>query len=154
MPLEVLKEKLTAYVEEGHIPETKYDEYVRVFEQMQGIIRESNVFADPDISNAKATEEENRPMSRAELKADLARRENLMQQGDNKENSQTDQWRIYEEAIKIIDKNEEPLRLFLQASAGTGKSFLLETLYLWCYLNGFSPQACAPTGLGCHLWNL
>ena len=38
VPLEVLKEKLTAYVEEGHIPETKYDEYVQVFEQMQGII--------------------------------------------------------------------------------------------------------------------
>ena len=33
------------------------------------------------------------------------------------------------------------------ASAGTGKSFLLETLYLWCIVNGFRAEACAPTGI-------
>ena len=35
----------------------------------------------------------------------------------------------------------------MQASAGTGKSFLLETLHLWCFLHGHSAQGAAPTGI-------
>ena len=35
----------------------------------------------------------------------------------------------------------------VQASAGTGKSFLLETVYLWCIVHGKKAQACAPTGI-------
>ena len=37
--------------------------------------------------------------------------------------------------------------MFIQASAGTGKSFLLETLYLWCLVHGLEVSACAPTGI-------
>ena len=40
-----------------------------------------------------------------------------------------------------------PLRLMVQASAGTGKSFLLVTVYLWCIVNGKKAKACAPTGI-------
>ena len=35
----------------------------------------------------------------------------------------------------------------VQASAGTGKSFLLETLYLWCLVHDLEVSACAPTGI-------
>ena len=35
----------------------------------------------------------------------------------------------------------------LQASAGTGKSFLLTTVFLWCILNDMNAKACAPTGI-------
>ena len=37
--------------------------------------------------------------------------------------------------------------MLLQASAGTGKSFLLETVYIWCCVHGYSVEACAPTGI-------
>ncbi len=59
----------------------------------------------------------------------------------------TDQWRVYDEIVSTLTRNAAPLRLFMQASAGTGKSFLLETLYLWCVVNGHCVQACAPTGI-------
>ena len=39
------------------------------------------------------------------------------------------------------------MRLLVQASAGTGKSFLLTTLFLWCTLQGLRVCACAPTGI-------
>ena len=55
--------------------------------------------------------------------------------------------RLYSEAGEELHKNQIPLRMVLQASAGTGKSFLLETLYLWCTVNGFQAEACAPTGI-------
>ena len=35
----------------------------------------------------------------------------------------------------------------VQASAGTGKSFLLTSIYLWCIVNGLSCKAAAPTGI-------
>ena len=35
----------------------------------------------------------------------------------------------------------------VQASAGTGKSFLLTTVYLWCIVNEKKAKACAPTGI-------
>ena len=34
-----------------------------------------------------------------------------------------------------------------QASAGTGKSYLLSTIYLWCIVNGLNCKAAAPTGI-------
>ena len=34
-----------------------------------------------------------------------------------------------------------------KASAGTGKSFLLTSVYLWCLLNKFKCKAGAPTGI-------
>ena len=120
---------------------------VEVFEQMQGVIRQQNIFADPATASAIATEEENRPMSEVELQAELALREKLMQSLHGQEGAWTDQWRVYKEVVEALTSNSAPLRYFLQASAGTGKSFLLETLYLWCLVNSFRPEACAPTGI-------
>ena len=114
---------------------------------MKGVIRQQNIFADPATASAIATEEENRPMSEVELQAELASREKLMQSLRGEENACTDQWRVYKEIVEALMSNSVPLRYFLQASAGTGKSFLLETLYLWCHVNGFRPEACAPTGI-------
>ena len=53
-----------------------------------------------------------------------------MQEGTSPDGTVTDQWRVYSEAIAVLGSNAKPLRLVLQASAGTGKSFLLETLFL------------------------
>ena len=40
-----------------------------------------------------------------------------------------------------------PLTPGRQASAGTGKSYLLSTIYLWCIVNGLNCKAAAPTGI-------
>ena len=37
--------------------------------------------------------------------------------------------------------------MMVQASAGTGKSFLLTSVYLWCVVNGVHCKAAAPTGI-------
>ena len=59
----------------------------------------------------------------------------------------TDQWRVYTEAIEVLQAGRKPLRMCIQASAGTGKSFLIETLFLWAVLNGHNVKAAAPTGI-------
>ena len=59
----------------------------------------------------------------------------------------SDQWRAYSEIIAALDRHDEPCRFVVQTPAGTGKSILLETLYLWCFVHGHKPEACAPTGI-------
>ena len=41
----------------------------------------------------------------------------------------------------------EWLRMMVQARAGTGKSFLLSTVYLWCLVHGHRVKGAAPTGI-------
>ena len=47
----------------------------------------------------------------------------------------------------MLSTNERPLRLVLQASAGTGKNFLWETVFFCCQFNGHTVRAAAPTGI-------
>ena len=146
VPLDVLKKKLDAYVAEGHLAIEDKDGCVETFEQMQGVMRESNVYVDPSVRGAASgADAENMQMTPDELQAELDKRERQMQTLDGQEGVCTDQWRVYSEAITVLRENVTPLRLFCQASAGTGKSFLLETLYIWCCLNGHVVEACAPT---------
>ena len=120
---------------------------MEVFEQMRGVVRESNVYAAPGVANAAATEAENRPMTPEELSVELTNRELLMQKLQGQANVMTDQWRVYQEIVEALQQKRQPLRMFLQASAGTGKSFLLEAIYLWCLVHGYRAEACAPTGI-------
>ena len=59
----------------------------------------------------------------------------------------SDQRRVYREAIDCLEASRTLLRMCLQASAGTGNSFLLETLLLRATLNGHNVKAAAPTGI-------
>ena len=56
----------------------------------------------------------------------LQKRERQMQDG-GPEGETTDQWRVYSEIVHRLPA-ERPLRMMVQASAGTGKSFLLTSL--------------------------
>ena len=60
----------------------------------------------------------------------------------------TDQFRVYDH-IKgaILDENAPKLRLMVQASAGTGKSFVLTTVFLLCLVHKIKCKAAAPTGI-------
>ncbi len=124
VPLAVLREKLAEYVRAGQVPEDEVDGHLEVFEQMSGVIREANVFADPAIASTRATDAENRPMSGEELRTELALREKFMQKMREEDGVWTEQWRVYHEIVQVLTANAAPLRSFLQASAGTGKSFL------------------------------
>ena len=83
-------------------------------------------------------------LSHAEMAAELQRREELLKGGGS--SGVTDQWRVYTHIVNSL-RLGSPLRLMVQASAGTGKSFLLTTVYLWCLVNGKKAKACAPTGI-------
>ena len=85
-------------------------------------------------------------LSRAQLEAELATRERTMQQSQGGRDGPTDQWRVYSHILDALEHGPF-LRLVVQASAGTGKSYLLTTVYLWCLLHGKNVRAAAPTGI-------
>ena len=100
-------------------------------EEMRGILHLRNPIAGPDDSHSTAAKTAHAPLTLAEMSAELRAREKLLQQrlpNAMHTDRPTDQWRVYEECIAQL-QTTSPLRLFLQASAGTGKSFLLEALY-------------------------
>ena len=116
---------------------------------MRNIHRQTNLHGGATSvgPNTTAVDEENRAFTDDELRVELLKRERMMQEGASPDGTVTDQWRVYSEAIAVLGSNDKPLRLVLQASAGTGKSFLLETLFLWCHLHGHTVRAAAPTGI-------
>ena len=57
------------------------------------------------------------------------------------------QYYVLKFIIEQLAHGEKPLRLMIQASAGTGKSFLLRSISLWVALNGMKIKVCAPTGV-------
>ena len=104
----------------------------------------------PDIAGVATTtepDEDNRQMNEAELRRELEQRERHMQTFQGQEGVVTDQRRVYTEARQVLEAGCKPLRVCIQASAGTGKSFLIETLFLWAVLNGHNVKAVAPTGI-------
>ena len=76
-------------------------------------------------------------LSHAEMAAELRRREELLKTGSS---GVTDQWRVYTHIVNSL-RLGPPLRLMVEANAGTGKGFLLTTVYLWCIVNG---SYCSP----------
>ena len=58
----------------------------------------------------------------------------MKQGGDLLDAGVTDQYRVYSYIVSALEQRR-PLRLMVQASAGTGKSFLLTTVYLWCLVH-------------------
>ena len=54
---------------------------------------------------------------------------------------------MYQEITETIARGDRPARFLVQAAGGTGKSFLIETLYLWCEVRGLRAEASAPTGI-------
>ena len=62
-------------------------------------------------------------LTRDEMVLLLAKRIELMRAGGNDE-FPTDQYRVFTYIVDSIENASSPLRLMIQASAGTGKSFL------------------------------
>ena len=125
----MLKRKADDYVEEGLLSSDKARHMMSVIEQERNCMRTVN-----EVSDDEAPERETNStrLSHAEMAAELRRREELLKTGSS---GVTDQWRVYTHIVNSL-RLGPPLRLMVQASAGTGKSFLLTTVYLWCIVNG------------------
>ena len=116
---------------------------IRAIEQERGMVRMGNVVDGGDIGCGEKNRISHRK-SLGELAELLADREKKLQDSTN--NGVTDQWRVYEHIVDCL-VNGRLLRLMVQASAGTGKSFLMTTVMLWCIVNGKKAKAAAPTGI-------
>ena len=122
LPTPALQEKAQEYVDAGLITTEAALKIMKVLEAERSVYRMLN--------EANATDDEGQAvpslthrLSPEQMVAELADREAKMQAG-GQEGGVTDQWRVYQHIIGCIQRGEY-LRLMVQASAGTGKSFLL-----------------------------
>ena len=86
-----------------------------MIEQERACIRSVNEVGSDEDSVEERTDFSRR-LSMAEMEKELEKREALMKAGGE---GVTDQWRVYSHIIDSI-RLGEPLRLMVQASAGTG----------------------------------
>jgi hypothetical protein len=108
VPLHVMKERLEEYRQQGLLDADEKDAYTEIFEQMRGVVRETNAYADNSSAchTAAATESENRMMTEEELRAELDKREHMLQEHHGSEGVCTDQWRVYSEIVEGIKAQE------------------------------------------------
>ena len=144
LPLGVLKEKAQVYVSDGLLRVGEADAIVRTIEQERNYARVVNDVSEAAVANNGQALVTDR-LSFDQLRQLLADRESMMRDGGTTA-TPTDQWRVYQHIISSIQRGQL-LRLMVQASAGTGKSFLLSAVYLWCIVNGLKTKAAAPTGI-------
>ena len=115
LPIDVLRDKAHEYVTAGRLAKRKADNLMRVIEQERDAIRSVND-ADSDAEPTEERDSVSRRLSMAEMKKELEEREAAMKAGGA---AVTDKWRVYTHIISAL-RVGEPLRLMVQASAGTG----------------------------------
>ena len=115
MPLDVLLQKVQEYVSASLLPQREADKLVRMIEEERACTRSVNEVGSDEDSIEERTDFSRR-LSMAEMKKEHEQREVLMKAGVD---GVTDQWRVYSHIIDSI-RLGEPLRLMVQASAGTG----------------------------------
>lgn len=159
MPIKPLKAKADEYEAAGIIRTGRAKLIISVIQQERG---KAPIQNDPNIqggaSDSPGTMQQQGPhaaqqqgekasdaWTTTDMTAELKRRETCLQAGATTEGV-TDQWRVYRDITNKLQSNE-PCRMMVQASAGTGKSFLLTTVYLWCVVHGLRAKAAAPTGI-------
>ncbi len=119
LPTDVLIAKAEEYVSEGLVAQAEADGMLGVIRSERGTSGIANDAADAGDDAAPAGAP--RRLSRDELQALLEKRVGQMKQGGS-DDAPTDQFRVYTYIIERLQTGENPLRLMIQASAGTGKS--------------------------------
>ncbi|HIE69689.1 MAG TPA: hypothetical protein EYP98_05705 [Planctomycetes bacterium] len=126
-PLHVLRQKADDYVLQGHIDKDRAEQILLHIEAERG--RRERLVNDMDVGDGAPCQggitDRTRgaeKLTRAQLVAELEDREEKLRSGAA-DGAETDQWRVYQFIIERLS-SERPLRLMVQASAGTGKSFL------------------------------
>ena len=151
LPLEELQRKGDEYVTAGHITSKQAKEMLGIIAELS---RETNVInelapsGDASTTAAAAQGElMGKRLSPEELRQELTQREaNLRRPTQTTGTGLTDQWRIYSE-IRSLLEGDKDAAMVIQASAGGGKSYLLEAVCLWCLVHRVPFKACAPTGI-------
>ena len=143
IPMQTLTDKADEYVAAGLLKPDHAQVMVRAIEEERGVHRMSNEIGevgDPEAARGRSSVR----LSPEEMKALLAEREANLQTCDFE--GVTDQWRVYSTIIDALASGRR-LRIMVQASAGTGKSYLMTTVMLWCAVHGKKSQAACPTGI-------
>eukprot|EP00973_Karenia_brevis_P094463 12422633-Karenia_brevis.AAC.1 len=144
LPMSTLSSKIAEYINEGLLMQEHGKAIERVIEQERGIYTMTNETFD-NTSNPAEPQNYFSRLSTKDLEAELEKRMALMRTG-SLPGEETDQWRVFTYIVDNISSGNF-LRLMVQASAGTGKSYLLTTVYLWCIINKKKCHAAAPTGI-------
>lgn len=170
LPLDVIDKKIQTYTEEGLI---ENGEAERMFKCIQSERGEAPIENDMGSDGGEGVNGRlgSRKLTQAQMETMLERRIQLMKEGAP-DGAETDQYRVFRFIVEGL-QSDTPLRLMVQASAGTGKSltlscskplvhsicalgnpsclrstrgFLLTTVFLWCLVNKKKAKAAAPTG--------
>ena len=139
------------YVDEGNFTEEEAKKVIRTIEQHRGVIGEANSMLQQTLAEsgldggATGCSSVSGMLSKGALKQMLKDREDKMRAGrasatGSKATGDTDQWHVYRKITQGIESGR-PLRLMVQASAGTGKTFLLTTVALWCEVHELTAKA-------------
>ena len=144
LPNAALEEKRKAYYEAGLIGKEESFRILQCILQERGTATYLNDGVD-EVPEGEATGESSSKLTPTAMKELLNKRVAMMQDGHAGEGRLTDQFRVYSHIINAIETGRW-LRLMVQASAGTGKSFLLNTVYLYCLVHEKRCKAAAPTG--------
>jgi hypothetical protein len=143
VPTDVLREKADKYIEAKYLTAEQAAAIIRVIEQERNYTSTANDGVAGDAAAASTTGCSHK-LTQAQLNDLLTDREAKMRASQH--GGVTDQWRVYQHITDCIARGKW-LRLMVQASAGTGKSFLLATVYLWCIVHSKKCKAAAPTGI-------
>jgi hypothetical protein len=119
LPTNTIRDKAAEYAAAGLVSEEQGTNIVRHIEQERKVQRMVNEVPD-ELEAAPGSAGLCARMTRAQLEDELRRRvENLKKPGRQDATSVPDQWRVYHHIIQSIEAGNY-LRLFVQASAGTG----------------------------------
>ena len=125
VPLQALKEKAKLYVDQGLIRQEMAERVIRVIESERGDSFYVNDVQPADAQDAAAGggDSLSTRLSPEQMQALLAKRVEMMKQGQVRDEGNgavvTDQYRVFSEIVAGLEQGR-PLRLMVQASAGTG----------------------------------
>ena len=127
LPMNALTENAAKYVAEGHIDAKTAERVLKCIEKERGVTRLLNDGAEKlpaDYTSSQISP--SAAMNSAQLRRELDKRVEMMSAGGTP-GSETDQFRVYSYITRRIEEDRH-LRLMVQACAGSGKSFLMNTV--------------------------
>jgi hypothetical protein len=127
LPTDTLRDKAALYVRLKMLTEEAGQWIIQNIEQERSIQRMANeIPLEADGGGSASSIGLSARLTQEQLEAELRKREADLQRGCG--DGITDQWRVYQHIVGVIASGRSYLRLMVQASAGTGKSYLLATV--------------------------
>ena len=128
IPTRALIQKADDFVGNGDLTVDAARITVRTIEGERGAQRMANEAGGDAGDAAQGRGRVSERLTLADMQAELDKRVDMMRSGAANLGGITDQARVYDYIVAQLESGGPPLRLLIQASAGTGKSFLLTTV--------------------------